>query len=382
MIRGRLASGELVEVVVSEGRITGLTSVAEVDESAPLICPGFVDLQLNGYGGIDFNDPGTSPERIVEAIRLVRRTGVTHFCPTIITGGAVETEQCIANIVEAISVSEEAARAMVGLHIEGPYISPEDGPRGAHPREHVRPPDWDEFCRWQELAGGRVRIITLSPEWPQSSDFITRAADSGVVVAIGHTAASPAQIAEAVAAGATMSTHLGNGSHARIDRHPNYIWEQLGDDRLQASFIVDGHHLPPSVVRCFVRAKRPNRSVLVTDAIAAAGLPAGRYRLGPVEVEVTPERRVNLPGTPYLAGSVLEMNNAVAMTVAFAGVSLAEALDMATLNPARLLGLESSIGRIAVGCQADLLRLEWNPERATLSASPISDSAGTGAPNP
>src|SRR5262249_59361327 len=129
----------------------------------------------------------------------------------------------------------------------------------------------------------------VSPEWTESLEFIERAAAAGVVVAIGHTAAPPLRIAEAVAAGASLSTHLGNGSHAKIDRHPNYIWEQLAADDLWASFIVDGHHLPPSVVKCFLRYKGIARSILVTDAIAAAGRPPGRFKLGPVEVEVTPD---------------------------------------------------------------------------------------------
>ncbi len=373
MISGRLPNGRNVRLDVAEGRIVAVEEIAgKAGSDEPLLSAGFVDLQLNGYGGIDFNDPATSPEEIIEAVRLVRRTGVTAFCATIITGGRVETERCIANLLAAVRISDEAARAIVGLHIEGPYISPEDGPRGAHPREHVRPPDWDEFHHWQDLAGGMIRIVTLSPEWPEANGFIAKAATSGVIVAIGHTAATPAQIAGAVAAGATMSTHLGNGSHAKIDRHPNYIWEQLAEDRLQASFIVDGHHLPPSVVKCFIRGKTPERSILVTDAIAAAGLPAGRYRLGPVEVEVTPQRRVNLPGTPYLAGSVLEMNDAIAMTVAYAGVSLDEAIQMATVNPARILGLDAEIGRIAVGARADLLTLDWNPEAIKLNCQELS----------
>src|SRR5262249_53969750 len=153
-------------------------------------------------------------------------------------------------------------------------------------------------------------------------DFIERTAAAGVVVAIGHTAATPAQIADAARAGARLSTHLGNGSHPKIDRHPNYIWGQLAHDDLWATFIVDGHHLPPSGAKCFLRSKGVARSILVSDAIAAAGKPSGRHRLGNVEVEVTPARRVCLPGTPYLAGSVLEMHEAVAKTVRFSDATL------------------------------------------------------------
>ena len=168
-----------------------------------------------------------------------------------------------------------------------------------------------------------------------------------------------------------MSTHLGNGSHARIDRHQNYIWAQLSDDRLWASFIVDGHHLPPAVVKCLIRAKTVERSVIVTDAIAAAGLPPGRYHLGNVEVEVLESRRVNLPGTPYLAGSVVDMNDSVARAVSYAGVSLADAVRMATLNPARILGIEDLFGSIAIGKRADILAASWDPMRTRLDVEPV-----------
>ncbi|MEY4167336.1 MAG: N-acetylglucosamine-6-phosphate deacetylase [Blastocatellia bacterium] len=372
-IRGRLLSGELVEVGTGDGLIKSIEVVAAIDDGRAerLLLPGFIELQLNGYKGIDFNHPTTTPAEISEAIREVRRTGVTALCPTIITGSAAHIEGCIANIVRAIETDPEVARAVIGLHIEGPYISPEDGPRGAHPRADVRPPDREEFARWQRLSGGRIRILTLSPEWPGANEFITEVTASGVVVAIGHTAATPEQIAAAAAAGARMSTHLGNGSHARIDRHQNYIWAQLSDDRLWASFIVDGHHLPPAVVKCLIRAKTVERSVIVTDAIAAAGLPPGRYHLGNVEVEVLESRRVNLPGTPYLAGSVVDMNDSVARAVSYAGVSLADAVRMATLNPARILGIEDLFGSIAIGKRADILAASWDPMRTRLDVEPV-----------
>ncbi len=158
-----------------------------------------------------------------------------------------------------------------------------------------------------------------------------------------------------------MSTHLGNGSHAKIDRHPNYIWEQLANDDLWASFIVDGHHLPPSVVKCFLRSKGLSRSLLVTDAIAAAGCPPGRYKLGNVEAEVTESGRVCLPGTPYLAGSALEIHDAIGKTVEFSDATLDEALRMASANPAELFGL-SNRGKLEVGHQADLVLFDWQEE--------------------
>ncbi|NBO63273.1 MAG: N-acetylglucosamine-6-phosphate deacetylase [Acidobacteria bacterium] len=372
-IKGRMLSGALVEVGISNELITSITPLNATDESeaARYLLPGFIELQLNGYKGIDFNHPATTSAQIGEAIREVRKTGVTALCPTIITGSATHVEECIRNIVSAIETDPVVARVVIGLHIEGPYISPEDGPRGAHPRDDVRAPNFAEFERWQNISGERIKILTLSPEWPGAEEFISRVASTGVVVAIGHTAATPEQIAAAAAAGARMSTHLGNGSHARIDRHQNYIWAQLSNDQLWASFIIDGHHLPPAVVKCMIRAKTIEKSIIVTDAIAAAGLPPGRHYLGNVEVEVLESRRVNLPGTPYLAGSVIDMNDSIAKAVSYAGLSLADAVRMATLNPAQALRIEKHFGSIEVGKRADILAASWDPMRMRLDVEPV-----------
>jgi N-acetylglucosamine-6-phosphate deacetylase len=379
-IRGKIGGSEtLVDVSVAGERIAAIAP-ANLAESYDLggadlrLAPGLVDLQINGYDGVDFNDPATSVEQIAAAFRTLWRTGVTALCPTLITGAHAQLAQCLTNLARAAEQFPEVADGMLGIHLEGPFISTEDGPRGAHPRQHARKPDWDEFQRLQQAADGRICIVTLSPEWPEANTFIERAAAAAVVlVAIGHTAATPQQINDAVRAGARLSTHLGNGSHAKIDRHPNYIWEQLAADELCASFIVDGQHLPPAVVKCFLRCKGVARSLLVTDAIAAAGKPPGRYRLGAVEVEVTPARRVCLPGTPYLAGSVLEMHEAVAKTVRYSDATLDDALRMASEQPAQLLG---KTAKLAAGQRADLLLFSWDENARQLEvAATISQGA-------
>ena len=208
-------------------------------------------------------------------------------------------------------------------------------PRGAHPRQFVRPPDREEFRILQEAAGGRIRMVTLAPEAGGALDFIAWLAGQNILVSLGHTGASPERIREAVRAGARFSTHLGNAAHATLPRHPNYIWEQLAADELWASFIVDGHHLPAAVVKSMMRAKGVKRSVLVTDAVAPAGCPPGPYQLGEVAIELTAEGRVEMRGSqkPRLAGSALRMDRAVENTVRFAGIRLADALDMAGPQP-------------------------------------------------
>jgi N-acetylglucosamine-6-phosphate deacetylase len=247
--------------------------------------------------------------------------------------------------------------------MEGPYISPEDGARGAHRREDTAPASIDDFKRRQEIAGGRVRVVTLAPEVPGALALVEHLRDTGVRVAIGHTAASPEQVRDAVRAGATLSTHLGNGCAQMLPRHPNFLWEQLAADELLASIIVDGHHLPAATVKSMIRAKTPRRVVLVTDAIAAAGQPPGDYQLGALTVTLDQNGRVAVPGQPNLAGSALSMDRAVANTVKFAGVTLDDALAMASTTPAEYLGLKPS----------GLLDLEWDPATYTLRVTNVND---------
>jgi N-acetylglucosamine-6-phosphate deacetylase len=214
----------------------------------------------------------------------------------------------------------------------------------------------EDFRRRQEAAEGRIRLVTLAPEVPGALPLIEHLASSGLRVAIGHTAASPAQIADAVRAGATLSTHLGNGCAQVLPRHPNVIWEQLGEDRLLASFIVDGHHLPPATVKAMIRAKTPARSILVTDAIAAAGMPPGVYTLGRQRVELDATGRVAAPGAPNLAGSALSMNVGIGNTVRFSGLALEEVVAMASTRPAEYVGIRT-VGTVMA---------EWDPTAFTL----------------
>ena len=312
--------------------------------------PGFFDLQVNGFAGVDFGDPALTSGRVLQAVAAIEKTGVTRFLPTLITSSFETFAAC------ARTIARTSHRAIAGIHMEGPYLSPEDGPRGAHPRAFVRDADVDDFRRRQEAAEGRIRLLTVAPEAPGVLRVIEHAAANGVRVAIGHTGATPAQIADAVSAGATLSTHLGNGCAQVLPRHPNVIWEQLADDRLMASFIVDGHHLPPATVKSMVRAKTPARSILVTDAIAAAGMPPGRYTLGGQEVELSPTGRVAAPGAPNLAGSALRLDTAIANTARFTGLALEDVVPMASVRPAEYLGLTAA-GQVVA---------EWDPVAFTL----------------
>jgi N-acetylglucosamine-6-phosphate deacetylase len=322
--------------------------------SWPYVAPGLFDLQINGWGGTWFSKDGITAEEVLRTFKAHFRFGVTRVCPTLITNSFPVLAAAFSAIRQACEQETWADRMVPGCHLEGPYISGEDGPRGAHPREHVRPPDWDEFERFQQASGGRIRLITLAPELPGAVDFIHGAVASGVTVAIGHTAAGAEQIAAAVEAGARLSTHLGNGAHGMIRRHPNYIWEQLGDSRLSASVIADGHHLPASVLRSIIRAKSTRGVVLTCDAAGLAGCPPGVYTEGEMQMEVLDDGRIVIAGQrQLLAGSGSATTQCVVEAVRHGGVTLREAIDMAGRNPARLLGFEEI--RLRRGSRADLM---------------------------
>jgi len=370
------ATGAAVELRFSTV-IEGVDPLLAPPKDLPWLAPGFIDLQVNGFAGVDFNDPAAPVEEIGRAIRSMFATGVTRFLPTVITGPPADMLGAIRNLTAAKESLPEGA-AIEGLHIEGPFISPEDGARGAHPAQWTRPPDLDEFHRWQDAAQGNVRIVTLSPEWPQAAEFIKAIVREGVVAAIGHTKADTRQIAAAVDAGATLSTHLGNGAHAMLPRHPNYIWDQLAEDRLAASFIVDGVHLPANFLKVAFRAKGLERCALITDAVMPAGCPPGPYRLGAVEVVLHEDGVVRLSTGATLAGSALTMQRGVANLMRLAGLNLRDAVTLATRNPARIGRIAHRQRGLAPGERADIVqfRLTGDPpliaiERTWLSGREV-----------
>ncbi len=348
------ATRDFIEIE-GDALISHVDPVLESPEDGIWIAPGFIDLQVNGFAGVDYNSPAASFEEIARSTRAMFSTGVTRFFPTVITGAPEEMSAALGNLARARETIPEGL-AMEAFHVEGPHISPEDGPRGAHPARWVRPPDFEEFRRWQDAAQGHVRLVTLSPEWPGAARYIELLAREGVVTSIGHTRATREQIEDAVRAGATLSTHLGNGADKMLPRHPNYIWEQLAEDKLAASFIVDGLHLPDSFLRVALRAKGIERSILVTDAVMPALCAPGPYRLGEVEVELLDDQRVVLRGGTRLAGSSLRMDAAISNVLRAGGLSLTEAIAMATVNPARVGRIGGRVRGLRPGDRADVVR--------------------------
>jgi N-acetylglucosamine-6-phosphate deacetylase len=329
--------------------LTGRPAVMPVDclraarpDERLYVSPGWIDIQVNGFAGLDLNGPQLDAATVAGITRRLFVEGVAAWCPTLITAPLERLEHAMAAIAQACEQDPLARACVAGIHLEGPFISPLDGARGAHPREHVILPDWDAFQRLQRAAGGRIRILTLAPEQPGALELISRLAQSGVIPAIGHSAAGPGVVHAAVQAGARLSTHLGNGIAATINRHNNPIWDQLAEDALYAGLIFDGFHLPPALMKVMLRAKNTRRCLLVSDATAMARMAPGIYEteVGG-KVELAPNGRLGLYGTEYLAGSASSLKDGLKTALRLAGARLADAVRMVTTNPAHLLGWRS-----------------------------------------
>jgi N-acetylglucosamine-6-phosphate deacetylase len=325
------------------------------------LAPGLIDLQVNGFAGHDVNSPEASAETIAGLVRALWQTGVTTVLPTVVTADERHITRAVAAIARARDADPGVAHAIPYVHVEGPFLSDQDGARGVHDATQIRQASIAELRRWGDLVG----MVTVSPHDEAAIEFIAAATAMGVRCAIGHTHASPAQITRAVDAGARLSAHLGNGAHAMLPRHPNYLWAQLADGRLTASFIADGHHLPADTFTAMLRAKGLDRAFLVSDCTELGGMAPGRYRT-PVggEVELSPDGRLSYVGTPFLAGASRSLADGVATAVTMADLTLAAALRLATANPGRLAG---GRGVLRSGAPADLITFAWQPGDRTLA---------------
>ena len=355
------ATGRAIQIHETGGRIARIDEASNSSDDL-WVAPGLIDIQVNGFAGVDYNSPDTGLGEIARSIEVIKASGVTRFYPTVITGSNSNIRGSLANLARA-KRELSTGPMMPGFHVEGPWISAVDGPRGAHPLEHVRPATISEFQEFQEAAEGNIRLITLAPESGGALLVIEYLVKHGVVVSIGHTGASPEQVRDAIGAGATMSTHLGNGAHTMIQRHPNYIIEQMAADELCAGLIADGIHLPPSFLKVAVRTKGLDRSILVTDAVSPAGCEPGVFRVGHIEVRLSSDNSVRLTDSGRLAGSALKMDHGVENIMKFTGVSLGQALRMATVNAAAGMGLRGRRGFLEPGDICDLILFRYDSDR-------------------
>ncbi|NLV40907.1 MAG: N-acetylglucosamine-6-phosphate deacetylase [Candidatus Hydrogenedentes bacterium] len=366
-ILGRIAGSEtpvIVEVDTATGRVAAVRAArpgSGADAGGPecVFCPPLVDGQVNGAFGLDLQDEALRPADVLEISRRLARNGVGCWLPTLVTAPLEAMEHRCRVIAQAAAFQtpEDGAR-IGGIHLEGPFISPEDGARGAHPAAHVRPPSPADMRRLLRAGEGSVRCVTLAPERPGAARLIRLLVSEGVVASLGHHLAAPAEVFAAADAGATLCTHLGNGLPAMIPRHDNPLWAQLADPRLAVSLIPDLFHLPPHVLEVVFRVRGRRGTLLVSDAVNLAGMPAGDYALFGQPVEKRRDGKVALKGTDYLAGSGLMLLEGVMRAVRRTRIPLPAALACASAAPAAVLGLRCPPWRPAPGRPAHFLLVD------------------------
>ncbi|HBL77930.1 MAG: N-acetylglucosamine-6-phosphate deacetylase [Bacteroidetes bacterium GWF2_42_66] len=344
---------------IAEGNLDA-PGATELDAKGKYISSGLIDIQINGFLGVDFSDQDLTIDDLRKATKALWKVGVTTFLPTVITNAQTNLKKSFSILSGALD-DEEIGMSISGFHLEGPYISPVQGYRGAHLEKYIRQPDWDEFSELQKAARGRIKLITIAPEVNGAISFTQKCTEAGVVVSLGHHNGPAEIIKQATNAGASMSTHLGNGCANMIDRHLNPLWAQLADDRLTITIIADGFHLNKEEVQCFYKMKGLERTVLVSDALDLAGLPPGEYTRLERVVVLTPDV-VKFPAENVLAGAASPLVACVSNMMKFTGCSLENAIQMATANPARSVGL-NNIGEIKQGKRADLILFTIEDDR-------------------
>lgn len=347
------SNGKPVSVKISGDKISKVTALKSNAKIPQIyVAPGLIDIQINGYMGVDFADQELTLEGIRKATRALWKEGVTTYLPTLITADRKSLKNSFSILSQALA-DAEIGPSIPGFHLEGPFISPEKGFRGAHLEKYIRKPDWNEFAELQLAAKNKIKLITVAPEIDGAVPFIQNCSREGVIVSLGHHNGNADQIEKAVDAGATLSTHLGNGCANMIDRHNNPIWPQLSEDRLSVTIIADGFHLNKQEVRTFYKAKGIDRTILVSDALDLAGLEPGEYTRWERTVLLTPDV-VKFPAENVLAGAAAPITTCISNIMKFTGCSLADAIQMASTNPAKILQLNDR-GGISPGKRADLI---------------------------
>ena len=340
--------GRIAEVSSLSGKAVALNAKL-VDFGDAVIVPGFFDIHIHGGAGLDVMLASAS--ELPRLGRFLATHGVTGYFPTTVAAPLDSTcagLERLADAIEATIANGTVQAQPLGIHLEGPFLSHKR--RGVHPPEYLVTPTLAVFERLWQAARGHVRMLTIAPEIPGAIEVITEAVRRDVCVSIGHSDAEMTVAQDAVKAGARHATHTFNAMRPLDHRDPGIIAEVLTDDRLSADMIVDGIHVAPPVVKLFLQAKGHERAVLITDAISATGMPDGRYKLGPIEVDVKDGKCTAGGG---LAGSVLTMDRAVRNVTKFSRWSLRDAVRAATLNPARAVGLAAHYGVLVSGASAD-----------------------------
>jgi|WetSurMetagenome_2_1015567.scaffolds.fasta_scaffold00041_41 N-acetylglucosamine-6-phosphate deacetylase len=359
VVRGVLYSDmKPVEIEIQNDRIVNIKRINTLPEGADnlIIAPGFIDNQVNGFAGISFTFGGgeLTAEGVKKATEELWKTGVTTYLPTLTTNSH-ELLTRNFKVLSGVINDPGLLGSIPGFHLEGPYISPVDGFRGAHPLRYVRPPDWNEFLELNSSAGNKILEVTLAPETEGAMDFISRCREAGIIVGLGHHNGDARTINEAVENGASVSTHLGNGCANTVNRHINPLWPQLANEKLMISIIGDGFHLNPEEIKVFFKVKGPERTIITSDVTSYAALPPGKFvNMEGDTLELTPDGMVRYPAQNVLAGSASPIKKGIANVMKVTGCSLNDAVNMATRNPAQLYGFTDR-GILKTGARADMV---------------------------
>ena len=362
--------GKPVSLELINGNISDISRPNElIKNSSWYLAPGLIDIQINGYMGVDFSGPDLTVEEIKKATKALWKVGVTSYFPTIITSDFSRMKKNFA-ILSKAKEDPEIGGSLAGFHLEGPYISPVDGFRGAHLEKYTRKPNWQEFLILQKAAKNNIRLITVAPELDGAIQFIKKLVDSGVIVSLGHHNGSVSQIKNAVSAGARMATHLGNGCANMINRHNNPIWPQLSNDLITPTLIADGFHLNREEIRTFYKTKGADNTILVSDALDLAGLPPGEYIRGERKLLLTPNV-VKFPDINALAGAASAISKCLEVVMDFTNCSLEDAIKMASLNPAKMFSLNDR-GLIKKGKRGDIVLFTMKGDKIQIKKTFVS----------
>lgn len=298
---------------------------------------GFVDLQINGYKGICFHTTDLTIERVYQATHELVKAGTIAYCPTVVTEDMKIYEHCLKVLAGAMR-DKNLAGHILGFHLEGPFISPMEGARGAHPPKYIREPSVELMKRFQDWAEGHIVLVTVAPETKGAIPFIEYCRKNGIRVSLGHHFADDDVMLKAVKAGASACTHLGNGMQDMINRHQNPLWWQLACDDIYGMFVTDGHHLPADFIKVAFRAKTVLKSIVVSDSVQLAGLPPGTYEFVGTKVVLAPSGRISFGDTPYMAGSSANMLQCMNHLASLNLLSEKELWQVGRDNPLKFMG--------------------------------------------
>lgn len=347
-----------VAVTIKDGKIVSVKKIRKLKAGNEnlYLSPGLIDNQVNGFVGVSFSSEGIplTEEGMDKATQALWENGVTTYFPTVTTNSRSEIINNFSILAKAKN-NPSTLGSIPGFHLEGPYISPVDGYRGAHSLHFVRPPDWEEFMEFYKASDNGILTVTVAPEVEGGLEFIKKCSEKGITVALGHHNASADIIDQAIAMGAKTCTHVGNGIANEINRHVNPLWPQLSDDRLMMSIICDGFHLRPEEIRTFYKAKGVDKTIITSDVSEYAGMKPGIYKnLDGEDIELTADGEVRYPAQKVLYSSAAPINKGVWHIMKVTGCSLGEAIQMASTNPAKLYGLNDR-GSLQPGKRADLI---------------------------